>query len=86
MWLWICNGFRYERSQCSPGYYLRIIGCVFCEMLSGEPIFEGNTDIEQIYLIIKCLGKVTPCNSCNAKVVYTLLLSKLVIIHHSKSS
>ncbi|XP_065909507.1 cyclin-dependent kinase-like 2 [Dysidea avara] len=35
------------------------IGCVFCEMLSGEPIFPGDSDIDQIYLIIKCLGNLT---------------------------
>ena len=32
------------------------IGCVFCEMIAGEPLFPGDSDIDQIYLIIKCLG------------------------------
>ena len=34
------------------------IGCVFCEMIAGEPLFPGDSDIDQIYLIIKCLGKL----------------------------
>ena len=33
------------------------IGCVFCEMIAGEPLFPGDSDIDQIYLIIKCLGE-----------------------------
>lgn len=34
------------------------IGCVFCEMIAGEPLFPGDSDIDQIYLIIKCLGEL----------------------------
>ena len=34
------------------------VGCLFSEMLSGEPLFPGESDIDQLYLITKCFGKV----------------------------
>lgn len=34
-------------------------GCLFAEMLSGEPLFPGESDIDQLYLILKAMGK--PC-------------------------
>lgn len=33
------------------------IGCLFAEMKTGDPIFPGESDIDQLYLIIKMLGK-----------------------------
>ncbi len=33
------------------------IGCLFSEMLTGEPLFPGDSDIDQIYLVTKCFGK-----------------------------
>ncbi|CAO1427425.1 unnamed protein product [Diamesa serratosioi] len=36
-------------------------GCVFAEMLRGVPLFAGNTDIEQLALVIRTLG--TPNNN-----------------------
>ncbi|KAJ8921704.1 hypothetical protein NQ315_010614 [Exocentrus adspersus] len=35
------------------------IGCLFAEMMTGDPIFPGESDIDQFYLIVKTLGK--PC-------------------------
>lgn len=35
------------------------IGCLFAEMMTGEPLFPGESDIDQFYLIVKMLGK--PC-------------------------
>ncbi|XP_056643382.1 cyclin-dependent kinase-like 2 isoform X1 [Diorhabda sublineata] len=35
------------------------IGCLFAEMMTGDPLFPGDSDIDQFYLIIKMLGK--PC-------------------------
>ena len=32
------------------------IGCLFSEMITGEPLFAGDSDIDQLYLIIKTLG------------------------------
>lgn len=31
-------------------------GCVFAEMLRGESLFPGNTDIEQLALVVRTLG------------------------------
>ena len=33
------------------------IGCMFSEMLTGEPLFPGESDIDQLHLIMKCFGK-----------------------------
>ncbi|CAH0563907.1 unnamed protein product [Brassicogethes aeneus] len=35
------------------------IGCLFAEMITGDPIYPGDSDIDQLYLIVKMLGK--PC-------------------------
>ena len=32
------------------------IGCLYAEMLTGDPIFPGDSDIDQIYHITKCFG------------------------------
>ncbi|CAI9599196.1 unnamed protein product [Staurois parvus] len=36
------------------------IGCLVTEMLTGEPLFPGDSDIDQLYHIIKCQGNLTP--------------------------
>ena len=33
------------------------IGCLFSEMLTGEPLFPGESDIDQLHLIMKCFGE-----------------------------
>lgn len=35
------------------------IGCLVTEMLMGEPLFPGDSDIDQLYHIMMCLGKIT---------------------------
>ncbi|EGF79241.1 hypothetical protein BATDEDRAFT_30255 [Batrachochytrium dendrobatidis JAM81] len=32
-------------------------GCIFAEILTGQPLYPGDTDIDQLYRIMKCLGK-----------------------------
>ncbi|CAF1277426.1 unnamed protein product [Adineta ricciae] len=34
------------------------IGCVFCELYSGIPIWPGKSDVDQLYLIRKTLGNL----------------------------
>lgn len=34
------------------------IGCVFCELYSGQPLLPGNSDLDQLYLIKKTFGKI----------------------------
>ncbi|KAG5879382.1 hypothetical protein JTB14_032087 [Gonioctena quinquepunctata] len=36
------------------------IGCLFAEMMTGDPLFPGDSDIDQLHLIVKLLGK--PCS------------------------
>ncbi|KAF5287503.1 hypothetical protein FQA39_LY04131 [Lamprigera yunnana] len=35
------------------------IGCLYAEMMTGDPLFPGESDIDQLYLTIRLLGK--PC-------------------------
>eukprot|EP00040_Diaphanoeca_grandis_P013814 m.69779 g.69779 ORF g.69779 m.69779 type:complete len:523 (+) comp24140_c0_seq1:159-1727(+) len=35
------------------------IGCLLSEMLNAEPLFPGDSDIDQMGLIVKCLGNLT---------------------------
>ncbi|KAL4618173.1 cyclin-dependent kinase-like 2 isoform X2 [Arapaima gigas] len=36
------------------------VGCLFVEMLTGEPLFPGDSDIDQLHHIIRCFGHLTP--------------------------
>ncbi|XP_053610470.1 cyclin-dependent kinase-like 2 isoform X2 [Plodia interpunctella] len=36
------------------------IGCLFSEMMTGDPLFPGDSDIDQLALIIKTVGKLAP--------------------------
>ncbi|KAI5637794.1 protein kinase domain-containing protein [Phthorimaea operculella] len=36
------------------------IGCLFAEMLTGDPLFPGDSDIDQLALIVKTVGKLAP--------------------------
>ncbi|XP_003469422.1 cyclin-dependent kinase-like 2 isoform X2 [Cavia porcellus] len=36
------------------------IGCLVTEMLTGEPLFPGDSDIDQLYHIVTCLGNLIP--------------------------
>lgn len=42
-----------------PGVDIWAIGCLFAEMMSGDPLFPGESDIDQLFLIVKLIGK--PC-------------------------
>ncbi|XP_064567492.1 cyclin-dependent kinase-like 2 [Zonotrichia leucophrys gambelii] len=36
------------------------VGALITEMLTGEPLFPGDSDIDQLYHITKCLGNLIP--------------------------
>lgn len=33
------------------------LGCLFSEMLTGDPLFPGDSDIDQLALIINTVGE-----------------------------
>lgn len=33
------------------------IGCVFAELLNGEPLFPGDSDVDQLFQITKRFGQ-----------------------------
>ena len=59
------NIYILMRVHISQGVFLYVlravdiwaIGCLFSEMLTGEPLFPGESDIDQLHLIMKCFGK-----------------------------
>lgn len=41
------------------------VGCLLAEMLTGEPLFPGDSDIDQLYLIITKIGELSlSLNTC----------------------
>lgn len=32
------------------------VGCVFAELLNGQPLWPGRSDVDQLYMIQKTLG------------------------------
>lgn len=35
------------------------IGCLFAEMMAGDPLFPGDSDIDQLFLIMKVMGRLS---------------------------
>ena len=36
------------------------VGCLYSEMMTGEPLFPGESDIDQLFQIVRVLGKLNP--------------------------
>ncbi|KAJ4455078.1 putative Cyclin-dependent kinase 1 [Paratrimastix pyriformis] len=36
------------------------VGCLVAELLTGQPLFPGETDIDQLYHITRCFGPLPP--------------------------
>ena len=45
-------------TQYGPPVDVWAIGCVFAELLCGQPLWPGRSDVDQLYLIKKTLGTV----------------------------
>ena len=45
-------------TQYGPPVDVWAIGCVFAELMSGIPLWPGKSDMDQLYLIRKTLGKI----------------------------
>eukprot|EP00729_Bicosta_minor_P016414 gene16414-6442_t len=50
-------------TQYGPPVDVWAIGCVFCEMLTGRPLWPGKSDIDQLYRIVQTLGALTERHS-----------------------
>jgi hypothetical protein len=37
-----------------------VAGCMVAEMATGQPLFPGDSDVEQLALILACLGPLCP--------------------------
>ncbi|XP_026471206.1 cyclin-dependent kinase-like 5 [Ctenocephalides felis] len=35
------------------------VGCLFAEMMSGDPLFPGDSDVDQLFQIVRMLGKLS---------------------------
>ncbi|MGH0166938.1 UNVERIFIED_CONTAM: hypothetical protein FKN15_051827 [Acipenser sinensis] len=47
-------------TQYGPPVDVWAIGCVFAELLSGNPLWPGRSDVDQLYLIRRSLGDLIP--------------------------
>jgi len=47
-------------TQYGPPVDVWAIGCVFAEMLTARPLWPGKSDMDQLYLLRKTLGDLTP--------------------------
>ena len=36
------------------------VGCLLAEVASGQPLFPGDSDVDQLCLIMRCLGPLGP--------------------------
>lgn len=45
-------------TQYGPPVDIWAIGCVFAELISGQPLWPGRSDVDQLYHIRKTLGKL----------------------------
>lgn len=45
-------------SRYGKGIDIWAVGCLYAEMMTGDPIFPGDSDIDQLYRITKVLGKI----------------------------
>ncbi|CAB3397676.1 unnamed protein product [Caenorhabditis bovis] len=46
--------------QYGPPVDIWAVGCVYAELMTGEALFPGRSDIDQLYLIRKTLGEFIP--------------------------
>ena len=48
-------------TQYGPPVDIWAIGCVFAELLTGQALWPGKSDVDQLYLIKKTLGIQISC-------------------------
>lgn len=56
-------------TQYGPPVDVWALGCVFAELLNGNPLWPGKSDVDQLYLIRKTLGTL----KCPGQVMKTYI-------------
>ena len=46
------------------------IGCLLAEMLTGEPLFPGDSDIDQLHHITRCFGMYEKTSACTNNICF----------------
>ena len=49
-------------TQYGPAVDVWAIGCLFAELMTGQPLWPGKSDFDQIYQLRKTLGKYLFCS------------------------
>lgn len=75
-------------TQYGPPVDVWAIGCVFAELLSGQALWPGRSDVDQLYLIKRSLGMILLCprfflitHSLPVATRKLLLLPLFVLLH-----
>eukprot|EP00924_Labyrinthula_sp_SR-Ha-C_P006136 snap_masked-scaffold_54-processed-gene-1.54-mRNA-1 protein AED:0.24 eAED:0.26 QI:0/0/0/0.88/1/1/9/0/224 len=42
----------------STTYDFTAIGCIIAELMNGQPLFPGETELDQVEMIVNCLGSI----------------------------
>ena len=66
-------------TQYGPPVDVWAIACVFAEMSSGDAIWPGRSDVDQLYLIMKTIGELTKLESLINK--YETFLGNIIPRH-----
>jgi serine/threonine protein kinase len=53
------------------------VGCLFVEMLTGDPLFPGESDIDELHHIARCFGLCMPSASSNLQEHFARCILKL---------
>lgn len=57
-----CRWYRSPELLVGDGYGKEVdiwaVGCLYAEMMTGEPLFPGESDIDQLFQIVRVLGRV----------------------------
>lgn len=62
-----------------------VAGCLAVEMHTGDPLFPGDSDVDQLWLILKGMGSLTPSHahmlSKNSYFTVRAVMHRLLLVH-----